>query len=247
MTAKPRILVYDIETFPNEGLFWQLRVDGYLSYDSITRERSMICGSWKWLGEKDVMSVEIDIKNPTDDEKVVRTLHGLVTSADAIIHHNGDSFDLPWLRARSVFYGLPALPPIIQIDTKKIAKKAFYFNSNRLDYLAQFLGLGKKIKTDYDLWKRCLAGDQKALDKMVRYNKRDVRLLERIYKKLSPYIPAPLNRVLFTEREACQNCGSTKVHYRGFHYTKTKKYRKYQCTECTSWSRSLKPIKIEVA
>jgi uncharacterized protein YprB with RNaseH-like and TPR domain len=224
---------------------WGLWVNGALNHDSVVQERSIICGSWKWLGEKKVHSVAIDVKNPTDDAEVVGVLHGIVSSADAVVHHHGDSFDLPWLKARSVFYDLPPIPPLIQIDTRKLAKKAFYFNSNKLDYLAKFLGFGRKLKTDFDLWKKCLAGDQSALDKMVRYNKRDVLLLEKIYKRLVPHIPAPLNRVLFVDREVCQNCGSSHVQYRGFYYTPTSKFRRYQCMAkgCGTWSRSTKKEK----
>lgn len=241
--TKPKILIWDIETFPNIVMSWSLWVDGMLPPDNIVQERSMICGAWKWYGEKTVHSVSIDPANPTDDYEVVAVLHEVVSSADAIVHHNGDKFDMRWLRARSVFHGLPPIPPVIQIDTKKIAKAAFYFNSNKLDYLATFLGIGRKIKTEFGLWKECLKGNETALAKMVKYCKHDIALLEQVYEALTPYIPSRLNRVLFADREVCQHCGSKHIQYRGFYYTRTNKFRRYSCTECGTWSRSLTPYK----
>ncbi|MGH7867674.1 MAG: hypothetical protein ACREP9_08610 [Candidatus Dormibacteraceae bacterium] len=77
--------------------------------------------------------------------------------------HNGDYFDIPWVKGRLLFHGLPPMRPIPTIDTKALASRHFYLNSNRLDYLGQYLGVGKKIKTDYDLWLDCMNGDEKAL------------------------------------------------------------------------------------
>lgn len=239
--TKPKILIWDIETFPNIVMSWSLWVDGMLPPDNIVQERSMICGAWKWHGEKTVHSVAINPSNPTDDYEVVAVLHEVVSSADAIVHHNGDKFDMRWLRARSVFHGLPPIPPVIQIDTKKIAKAAFYFNSNKLDYLATFLGIGRKIKTEFGLWKECLKGNEKALAKMVKYCKHDIALLEQVYEALTPYIPSRLNRVLFADREVCQHCGSKNIQQRGYYYTRANKFRRHQCTSCGTWGRSLNP------
>lgn len=243
MANKPRILFLDLETFPNIVMSWGLWVNGMLDHDNIITERSIICGGWKWQGENEVHVVAIDSADPHNDLNVVRTLHEVVSSADAVVAHNGDRFDVKWLRARIVHHGLSPLPPFIQIDTKKIAKAAFYFNSNKLAYLATYLGIGQKIKTEFGLWKDCLKGDVKALAKMVRYNKRDVRLLEKVYDRLVPHLPSKLNKVLFTDREVCQHCGSKQIQYRGFYYTRSNKFRRYQCVSCGTWSRSLQPYK----
>lgn len=240
---KPRILYWDIETFPNIVMSWSLWVNGGLDPDNIVQERSIICAAWKWQGEKQVHHVSISPAHPIDDRKVVETLHKVISSADAIVHHNGDKFDIRWLRTRIAYHGLSPLPPLIQIDTKKIAKAAFYFNSNKLSYLAQFLGIGAKIKTEFGLWKQCLLGDKVALAKMVRYNKRDVRLLEKVYDVLVPHIPSRLNKRLFHNGEVCQYCGSGNIQHRGYYYTRTKKYQRYQCNDCHTWGRTMSPLK----
>lgn len=243
MVTKPRVLFIDLETLPNIVTSWGLWVNGMLSPDNIITERSIICGGWKWQGDKELHIVAINPKDPHNDLEVVRVLHEVVGSADAVVAHNGDKFDMRWLKARIAFHRLSPLPPVIQIDTKKIAKAAFYFNSNKLDYLAKFLGVGQKIKTEFGLWKACMAGDQKALDKMTKYCKQDLRLLEAVYDILTPHIPSKLNKVLFADREVCQHCGSKAINYRGFYYTRMNKYRRYQCCSCGCWARSLKPFK----
>lgn len=243
MANKPRILFLDLETFPNILMSWGLWVNGMLDHENIITERSIICGGYKWQGESSVHIVAVDPKDPHNDKHVVKTLHDVVSSADAVVAHNGDRFDVKWLRARAIFHRLPPLPPIVQIDTLKVAKTAFYFNSNKLAYLAQFLGLGGKIKTEFGLWKECMKGDAAALEKMSKYCKRDVTLLEEVYDLLVPYIPSRLNHVLFADREVCQHCGSSHIQYRGFYYTRTKKFRRYQCTACGTWARSLTPVK----
>ena len=239
---KPRILFYDLETSPNIVTSWGLFVGGMLSPDSIISERTIICGSWKWQGQRDVVSACVDARTPAADQSVVQLLCNAIREADAVVAHNGDKFDMRWINARAVFHGLPPLPPVIQIDTLKIAKAKFKFNSNKLAYLVEFLKVGKKIKTEFGLWKACMAGDVKALAKMVRYNRRDIVILERVYDKLAPYVPARLNAQLF-RAAGCPSCGASRVQSRGLAYTIAHAYKRFQCTKCGHWFRSRKAEK----
>ena len=245
MNQRPRILFFDLETTPNKLYSWGLRVpSGYLSPENIDEERTIICGSWLWSGGHKVESVCVDPADPKNDRAVVIKLHEVMSQADAWCAHNGDNFDIKWVRTRAIYHGLLPLPPVVQLDTKKMAKSTFNFNSNRLVYLAEYLKVGKKLKTDFDLWKACIHGDVLALEKMLRYNQRDVRLLPRVYKKLAPHLPARINTRLFTVKESCPNCGSMKTQHRGFSYTTCHKYRRLQCTDCGNWSRAQKAEKL---
>ena len=106
--------------------------------------------------------------------------------------------------------------------------------------MCQHLGLGKKAQTGgFDLWKRCLKGDPKAWAKMLKYNKKDVVLLEKIYLKIRPYIKNHPNLGVYIDedRASCVNCGSFRIQYRGYATTKVSKFRRFQCQECGTWSR----------
>lgn len=239
--SKPKILLLDIETLPNKGTFWDCKINGgYLSSDNIIEERSMICASTKWVGVPGMRTYQISAQDPRNDLAVVQSVQEEINEADAVVAHNGDNFDLPWVRTRGIYHKLVPQAPAIQIDTRKIAKRVFNFNSNRLVYLAEFLKLGKKIKTEFELWKDVDAGDEKALTKMVRYNRRDVVLLERVYKVLLPYVSPQINARLFDPRAECPNCGTDHVQRRGYAYTTQRKYARYQCMApgCGAWYRA---------
>ena len=175
-------------------------------------------------------------RDPHDDLHVVKTLHKVLSEADVIVGHNSDSFDKRWIDTRILFHGLDPLPPIISIDTKKVAKGKFYFNSNSLDYLGQFLKVGRKTHTSPGLWMRVLNGDAAAIREMVRYNIGDIVLLDKVYQKLKPYTQV-VNLELFGKREGCPRCGSKRVQSRGVHRAISRVYRRFVCTSCGGWYR----------
>jgi predicted RNA-binding Zn-ribbon protein involved in translation (DUF1610 family) len=76
------------------------------------------------------------------------------------------------------------------------------------------LGLGQKIKTDFSLWKNIvLHKDKKAMVDMVKYCKKDVELLEQVFKVLNNHIPAKTHfGVVFNQdRGSCPECGSNHI------------------------------------
>jgi len=114
----------------------------------------------------------------------------IINTADEVITQNGDAFDIKWLRARCIYHDIEVSPKFNSIDTLKMARSGFKFNSNKLDYMGQYLNLGKKIKTDYGLWKDIMLNNSRtAMDKMVEYCKQDVNLLEQVYNKLKKFCP----------------------------------------------------------
>lgn len=232
---EPKVLIYDIETTHNILAAFDLRTE-YTPHTNILTERYVVCACWKWLGEKKVSAVAT---YNGDDKKVIQKLLELFAEADVVVAHNGDQFDLKMVMTRALFHGLPTPPPTTTIDTYKVAKSKFRFNSNRLDYLGKFMGFGGKKHTEPGLWLEVLKGSKKAIDQMVSYNKRDVELLEKVFKKLAPYIPNHLNRELFG-KTGCPRCGSKKIQSRGVHRAITKIYQRFQCQSCSGWFRLLK-------
>jgi DNA polymerase III epsilon subunit-like protein len=141
----------------------------------------------------------------------------ILAQADEIVAHNGDRFDLKWIRTRALIHGISVMPSPKSIDTLKWAKKYFNFNSNKLDYIAKFLNVGAKMDTGgLDLWKDIVfRKDQAALDKMVKYCKMDVEVLESVFNKLNAYTLANHNYAVQHggDKYECPECGAANFRY----------------------------------
>lgn len=180
-------LFFDIEVSPNLVMSWNVGYDIQLAHDSIVQERAIICICYKWEGQDTIYSLQW---NKGCDKDMLQKFAKIIDSADEVVTQNGDAFDIKWLRTRCLFHRIPVSPKFNSIDTLKMAKSGFRFNSNKLDYMGKFLGIGGKIKTDPDLWRNILLNnDKKALNDMVTYCKMDVQRLEEVYQQLQPYVP----------------------------------------------------------
>ena len=205
-------MFYDIEVSYFIVSAWRLGYNLSIQPHQIIKYPEVICVSWKWEGEDKVHNLRWD-ENQSDKtliEKFVKELN----KANQIVAHNGDRFDLKWLRSRAILHGIHMNPRYETIDTLKIAKSQFNFASNKLDELGKFLQLGQKIHTDYSLWDRiCHEKSPEALDEMVKYCDEDVRLLERVYNKLRPYGKVQFNyaKLYGDDNWACPECGSPNV------------------------------------
>ena len=210
--TKRRRLFFDIEVSANIGFFWQSGYKLNIGPQNIIKERAIICICYKWEDEKQVNELHWDAKQ--NDKKLLEAFIKIANSADEMVGHNGDRFDLSWVRTRCLFHGIEMFPSYTTIDTLKVARSKFKFNSNKLNYIAQFLGIGQKIKTEYDLWKDItLYKSKPAMDKMIKYCIMDVILLEKVYKALSPHIaPKTHYGVVFGgDRGTCPECGSEEL------------------------------------
>lgn len=235
-----KILLLDVETSPKRAFVWGLWKQNISATSQLISDMFLLTWSAKWYGDKQVYGDKLDPDEvfAEDDSRICSSLYELMDAADIIIGHNGDKFDIPTINSRFVLNGMAPPSPYKTIDTLKIAKKHFNFTSNRLDYLGQILGVGRKIDTGgFELWDRCLAGDAKALSKMLKYNKQDVLLLEAVYNKLRPYASTHPNPSATRTKPSCTKCGSDKLHARGFAVTMTAKYQRYCCQDCGGWSR----------
>ena len=233
MTKRKR-LFFDIESSPNLGLFFEAGYKKNIDTSAIIKERAIICICYKWEEAKEVFSLNWDAKQ--DDKKMLEKFIQIANDADELVGHNGDRFDLAWIRTRCLFHGISMFPNYVTIDTLKIARSKFKFNSNKLNYIADFLGFGQKIKTDFNLWKNIvLHKDKKAMEEMIKYCKKDVILLEKVYKELAKHIaPKTHYGVRFgADRGSCPECGSEDLFV-----CKTRliasgqKKIQYQCKTC---------------
>lgn len=227
---KPKILFFDIETSPNLAYVWGKYQQDVIAYEA---ESEMISFAYKWLGDPKVIC-ETKQYDKTDKE-LVSKLAKILQEADLIVAHNGDQFDLKKTRTRMLFHGHDVLGPVTTIDTLKIAKRYFKFNSNRLDDLGKYLAVGRKVKhTGFDLWLGCLKGKPDSWKLLAKYNKQDVLLLERVYLKMLPWIERHPSIAAFSDRENCPNCGSSKIIKDGVRLSTRNLHQKWLCKSCGS-------------
>lgn len=236
-----RVLLYDVETSPNLAWIW-----GKYEQDALgdfIKERQIISVAWKWLGEKvtHVLALPSFPRYQTDPEnnrELIRELHRLFVRADTVVGHNVDGFDDRMANTDFLVNGLPPPPPHRSIDTLKIARGKFRFNSNKLDDLGARLGLGRKKKTGgFALWRGCMLGDPKCWDTMMAYNKQDVDLLERVYLKLRPWTLRHPDMNAIDRHTGCPACRGVNVIRRGMAFTAHGRVPRFQCKDCGKWSK----------
>lgn len=226
-----KILILDIETKPAQAYVWRAFGEQNIGVEQIIDAGGIICVGYKWLGSR-----ECHLVSEWADGKanMLRTIHEVMSEADAVVTYNGDKFDLPKLQGEFLLAGLGPTPPLTSIDVVKAVRK-FGFFVNRLAFIGPFLGVGAKIKHEgFDLWVKVMAGDQRAQGRMSRYCKQDVNLLEKLYVKVRPFIR---NHPHMGDDKGhqCGACGSNKTHSRGYRRTKAFRIQRLQCQSCGAW------------
>lgn len=235
-----KILLIDLETAPNIGAYFSLWDEGNILWNE--KYWYILCFAYKYLGEKETHIVALPDfktwkKDKENDEELVKKLWELFDKADIIIAQNGDAFDVKKANARFIKWRLEPPSFYQTIDTLRIARRYFKFDSNKLDDLGDYLGIGRKLRTEKGLWRDCMKGDKHAWDMMKKYNQMDVILLEKVYYKLRGWDSShPNMNLIYGGIFNCRVCHSNYVTKRGFGRNKTTVYQKYQCMNCGAWS-----------
>lgn len=237
---EPKILYLDLEVSTSQNLIenyglklWYER----MSAASLTRDYVIFCASWQWISggpDTKVHNVCVSPENVFDDKEVVQTVWELLNEANVVVGHNVKNFDAKKFNTRAIFHGFTPPLPYIMVDTLAIARRHFGFTSNKLAYLAKFLGL--EAKDEAPDWSKVLAGDPKEIKYMVKYCNQDIKTGVQVYEKLRPWDTAHPNLNAYkeeNEEHGCPTCG-------GFHFHKGKTYTRkngdvvntFNCANC---------------
>jgi len=238
-SKKPAILFLDIETAPSLGWVWGKWQQDVVSFAS---RWYLLSFSAKWQGGRLTTLALPDFPKYTpgseNDLPLVKRAWDLLNEADIVVAHNGDDFDVRKLQARFTFWNLPPPSPFRTVDTKKVAKKYFNFESNSLNDIAQQMGFGEKAETGgFKLWEDCMKGSPAAWKRMKKYNARDVVLLEKVYNRFLPWMGSHPSWGAFKSGVVCPKCGSTDLQSRGTYLTNVSRFRRWQCQACGGWAR----------
>lgn len=237
-----KILVIDIETCPHHSLTWGLWNQN-ISLNQLIESSSVLCWAGKWVGDKSIHFASI---MDGSYSQMIKKVHKLIDEADAIITYNGKKFDLPTLNKEFLLQKLPPPSPYKDIDLLQTVRNKFKFASNKLDYIAQELGVGMKVSHEgMPLWIECMSKNPKAWKLMKKYNIQDVKLTEEVYFKLQGWLVTSFNHNMFKQHEGrvCPACGGTHLQKRGYSVASLRKYQRFQCMDCGKWSQSNESIK----
>ena len=233
-----KILMLDLETSPITAHTWGLWKQD-ISIKQIVKATEVICFGARWYGKNKTMFKSV---HHHGKQEMLQEAWNLINEADAVVGWNSASFDMKHLRREFLLAGMT--PPSLakDIDLMRVVKKQFMFPSNKLDYVAQALGVGAKVKhSGFDLWIKCMAGDNKAWAEMKKYQIQDVDLLIDLYEKLLPWIQAhPVVGLYSGVEDGCANCGSTDLREEGEYVGQTGVYTQYVCEDCGKWNKATK-------
>lgn len=235
---KMKVLLFDTENFPNLVFTW-----GIFEQDVIKVVRpKMVCSiAWNWLGESKIhvrtlASYRGYKKDLYNNYKLMQEFHKQMMKADIVIGYNGDKFDIRMVNTEFLRHKMKPLPPFKSVDPLKVNRAKFSFNSNKMDAIAEELGLPRKKKHEgFTLWEKCYYGDMKAWKRMEAYNKQDVPVLKAIYLRVRPWMTNHPNMNALDGHLGCTVCKSTNFHKRGQVIVGGGFKHRYQCQDCFKW------------
>lgn len=174
------------------------------------------------------------------EKRLLRDIVERLLAADMWIYHFGTHYDLPFVNTRLIYHNLPIVPPNFPaIDTWKIARNRLKLRNNRLITISEFLGtVEEKDAIRPEQWLRAVAGHRPSMDYIVEHCRKDCVVLEEVYNRLRPLVLDHPNRGFIDGRGGCTICGSERLQRRGYHITRTRRYRRFQCMSCGGWSKS---------
>ncbi len=242
----PKVLLFDIETTPitayTWGPKWETNLLEFIDYSRI------LSFSAKWFGNKNTITRGWpDYKGykpgQLNDKEIVKEIWAIFNEADVILAHNGNNFDIRIMNARFAFHELTPPSPYKVLDTKTEVKKHLRLPSYKLDDICDYFKIGRKLHHEgFPLWIKCMAGDEKAWNTMLKYNKLDVLLLEKIYLKIRPWIVNHPNVGMYKSDLVCPRCSSQNLKWEGWYRNKTTKYHAFSCSDCGGWGRDTKNV-----
>lgn len=237
MPDSPKILTLDIETSPSMAYVWKLWKEN-IPLARLVDTGEVMCLSAKWYGVDEPMFYS---KFHNGEQEMVQAAHYLLSESDIIVTYNGKKFDVPHLNREFITHELTPPAPYSHIDLYHTVRSKFKFASNKLDHVAEQLGLGNKFEhSGFDLWVKCMGGDPEAWEEMKTYNIQDVILTEQVYDKVKPWVTGVPHYSLFTddtETPACSVCGSAELRKQGHAITTSSVYQRYRCADCGKYTR----------
>ena len=258
-TVTARVVTLDIERIPGRhstwhrgqtitGPFWDLNeikawTGKRIHADDVKEWPRTICAAWKWYDQADVeFAAEWEVGGY---DGFMRAVWDVFNDADLIIGHNADRFDARHLMGGWAEMGLPAPSPYKVIDTLKIARASFAYESNTLDALNKRLGIDAKTdKYDARIARAAVNGDKEAQGVLRSYNMGDITASEALFDRLRPFAKGIPHLGMWSDDElACPSCGTTMTATGKTVHANIQRYEHLHCPNCGSHARGTARLK----
>lgn len=257
--VKVNAVTLDIERIPGwhstfhrgqtiTGPFWDLNeikawTGKRIHADDVKEWPRTICAAWKWYDESDVeFAAEWEVGGY---DGFMRAVWDVFDQADLIIGHNADRFDARHLMGGWAEMGLPAPSPYKVIDTLKIARGSFAYESNTLDALNKRLGIDAKTdKYDARIARAAVNGDKEAQETLSAYNRGDIIASEALFDRLRPFAKGIPHLGMWTDDEmACPSCGHSMTATGRTVHANVQRYEHLHCSNCGAHARGTTTLK----
>ena len=131
-----------------------------------------------------------ELMNGVLDKRLVEECIRDMQSFDKIITYYGTKFDIPFIRSRALYWGIqfPEYSTINHKDCYYMVRAKLCIHRNRLEDACRLMGITGKTHIDSQYWIKALTGDRESLDYILDHNKKDVIILEKLYKRLKVYV-----------------------------------------------------------
>lgn len=243
-----KALIIDIETRPALGYFWNTPKT-IIPVEFIIEDIGICCFSAAWAHEpKSKVMFYSDWKD--GHKAMLRAAYRLLAKADAWVHYNGTSFDLPHFNTEFFKLGWAPTVPRRQVDMMKLVDRKFRFVSRKLAFVGPASNVGKKIENEgASLWRDVMNREPQALRDMEHYCRGDVILEKDLYKKMIPWFSGQEhpNVSMYNpecgERPLCTHCGGSRIKSHGWFTTNTYTYRSYNCLACGGWFKDRNSVR----
>lgn len=235
-TSASKVVTFDIERMKGraEVEFWDLGdyKNRRLHADTVVEWPRTICLAWRRYGKK---RIEFASEWGDGREGMLHRAWEMFDQADILYGHNIDGFDVKKLNAEWALMGLMPPAPYKTVDTLKVARARFGFESNTLDALCKRLGLVSKTdRYDVEVARAALAGDVKMQRAIEAYNKGDICATEAFVDHVRAWIfNHPHDKHGTSDnRLTCHACWGSDLERNGTKLANQITYTMWRCRGC---------------
>lgn len=230
------VLILDIERMKGQALieFWDLGdfKNRRIHADDVTLWPRTICLAWNWYNQK---RVHFAAEWEDGREAMLRKAWDAYDRAQIVVGHNLAGFDTKKLAAEWSELGWGKPSPWKTVDTLKVARREFGYESNTLAALCTRLGITSKTdRYEVEVARQALAGHKPSQRRIKAYNIGDIPATRGLYDHIRPWDASHPHSVIGTidDRPTCNSCWQDNLEPNGYKLANLILYRLYRCKDC---------------